>query len=227
MTLPLRSSLPKNQKLRQFDLGVREGGCGVLAGVDEAGRGPLAGPVVSAAVIVRDLSVPFESRIDDSKKLTARARDAAFDEIKARCAVFISVRDSRRVDEINIYEATLESMREAVEGLGEMTRAGGPEAATGRPGLVLIDGPIKLAVRFPVRGIIGGDALSLSIACASIVAKVTRDRMMEKFDEQYPRYGFKQHKGYGTALHMEALKAHGPCPIHRRSFSPVREFEKN
>jgi ribonuclease HII len=220
LTLPPAPS-SKNQKLQQFDLQVREGGWKVLAGVDEAGRGPLAGPVVSAAVIVRDPSAPFLSRIDDSKKLSAKARESAFEEIRARCAFSIVAKDARRIDTVNIYEATLEAMREAVEALDGMTRADGPEAAVGRPGLVLIDGPIKLAVRFPVRGIVGGDAMSLTIACASILAKVTRDRMMMDFHEQYPQYGFDKHKGYGTALHLAALKAHGPCPIHRRSFAPV------
>jgi ribonuclease HII len=165
--------------------------------------------VVSAAVIVRDPSAPFLSRVNDSKKLSERAREKAFEEIQARCVVSVSMRDAARIDEINIYQATLETMREAVERLEE------------RPNLVLIDGPIKLAARVPIRGIIGGDALSFSIACASIAAKVTRDRIMVDFDAQYPEYGFKQHKGYGTAQHMAALKEHGPCPIHRRSFAPV------
>lgn len=225
MTLP-PASISTNQKLRQFDHGVREGGARVLIGVDEAGRGPLAGPVVAAAVIVRDPALEFVSRIDDSKKLSAKARDAAFDEIRARCAFSICVKDAARIDTINIYEATLEAMREAVETLGDATRADGPEAAVGRPGLVLIDGPIKLAVRFPIRGIVGGDAQSLSIACASILAKVTRDRMMMTLHEQYPQYGFDQHKGYGTARHLKALREHGPCPVHRRSFSPVTQMEK-
>lgn len=206
---------PKNQKLQRFDLDVREGGWKVLAGVDEAGRGPLAGPVVSAAVIVRDLSTEFSSRIDDSKKLSAKAREKAFEEIQARCVVSVCVKDAARVDTINIYEATLEAMREAIEGLTE------------KPSIVLIDGPIKLAVKHPIRGIVGGDAQSLTIACASITAKVTRDRMMMDFHEQYPQYGFDQHKGYGTAAHMAALREHGPCPIHRRSFAPVRETEKS
>lgn len=213
---------PKNQKLQQFDLDVRKGGWKVLAGVDEAGRGPLAGPVVAAAAIVRDLEAPFSARIDDSKKLSSKARDAAFEEIQARCLVSVAVKDAARIDTINIYEATLEAMREAVEGLAAAAEAAG--SGTQKPSLVLIDGPIKLGVRFPVRGIVGGDAQSISIACASIMAKVTRDRMMMTFHEQYPQYGFDQHKGYGTAQHMEALKLHGPCPIHRKSFAPVGKF---
>lgn len=212
---------PKNQKLRQFDLDVREGGWKVLAGVDEAGRGPLAGPVVCAAVIVRDLSLPFSSRIDDSKKLSAQAREKAFEEIQARCVVSVVVKDANRIDTINIYRATLEAMTEAVEGLGSAARGDGLEAGAIRPDLVLVDGPIHLSVKYPVRGIISGDALSLTIACASITAKVTRDRMMKNFHELYPVYKFDQHKGYGTAVHMAALKEHGPCPIHRRSFAPV------
>lgn len=225
MTLS-RASQQTNQKLQQFDLGVREGGARVLAGVDEAGRGPLAGPVVCAAVIVRDPSLPFASRINDSKKLSAKGRDAAFEEIRSRCAVSVVVKDHARIDAINIYEATLEGMREAVESLGQLTGPEGPEASVGKPSLVLIDGPIKLAVRYPVRGIVGGDALSLTIACASIAAKVTRDRLMMTLHEQYPQYGFDRHKGYGTAQHLAALREHGPCPIHRRSFSPVTQMEK-
>lgn len=220
-----RASQLTNQKLQQFDLDVREGGARVLAGVDEAGRGPLAGPVVCAAVIVRDPSLPFASRINDSKKLSAKARDAAYDEIQSRCAVAVAIKDHKRIDAINIYEATLEGMREAVEALGQMTGPEGPEAAVGRPALVLIDGPIKLAVRFAIRGIVGGDGQSLSIACASITAKVTRDRMMMTFHEQFPQYGFDKHKGYGTAQHLAALREHGPCPIHRRSFSPITQME--
>lgn len=208
---------PKNQKLRQFDLSVREGGWKVLAGVDEAGRGPLAGPVVSAAVVVRDLALPFASRIDDSKKLSALARERAFEEIQARCVVSVAVKDASHVDAVNIYQSTLEAMREAVEGLTTLTQ----DMPEERPNLVLIDGPIKLGVRYPVRALVGGDGLSLSVACASIVAKVTRDRMMKDFHERYPLYGFDRHKGYGTAEHLRALREHGPCPIHRRSFAPV------
>lgn len=220
---------PKNPKLQQFDLDVRKGGWKVLAGVDEAGRGPLAGPVVAAAAIVLDPDTPFSARIDDSKKLSPKARDAAFEEIQARCLVSVVAKDAARIDTINIYEATLEAMREAVEDLG--TRAQAEGSGTAKPSLVLIDGPIKLVVRFPVRGIVGGDAQSLTIACASIMAKVTRDRMMAQWHEQYPQYGFDQHKGYGTAQHLEALKQHGPCPIHRKSFAPVTAaayaFEKS
>ena len=182
--------------------------------MDEAGRGPLAGPVVASAVIVRDFS--FVSLIDDSKKMNEASREKACEEILAKCRVGIGVVEHDEIDRINILEATLKAMAEAVVKLGET------------PDALLIDGnktPRLPACRTgrPLRqfAIVDGDALSFSIACASIVAKVTRDRMMEYYDELYPRYGFKGHKGYGTKEHLGALKAYGPCHIHRKSFAPI------
>lgn len=177
--------------------------------MDEAGRGPLAGPVVASAVIVRDFS--FSGEVDDSKKMTPKARERAFDEIMAKCTVGIGVVESETIDEINILEASLKAMREAVAKLGQV------------PDGLLIDGnrsPKVPAVRHFL--IVEGDNKSFSIACAAVVAKVLRDRMMEYYDELYPQYGFGKHKGYGTGDHMQALRKYGPCRIHRKSFEPVR-----
>ena len=183
-----------------------------LAGVDEAGRGPLAGPVVASAVIVRDFS--FSEPVDDSKALTARARETAYEEIWDKCAVGVGVIAPEVIDEINILEASMLAMEEAVRQLKTA------------PDCVLIDGrktPDLPYCRFPI---VNGDARSFSIACASIVAKVTRDRIMNRYDEIYPKYGFKNHKGYGTRQHLAALERHGPCKIHRRTFEPVKSLWK-
>ena len=185
----------------------------MVAGIDEAGRGPLAGPVVAAAVI---LPQGFRhGSLDDSKKLTARAREAIFAELTARedirwaCAVV----DAAEIDRLNILRATHEAMRRAVARLDP------------QPGHVLIDGLPVNPFPIPQTALVGGDALSFSIAAASVVAKVTRDRMMAAFDAEHPGYEFARHKGYGTAQHLAALKKHGPCPIHRRTFLPVRQAE--
>lgn len=192
---------------------LRARGLRFIAGVDEAGRGPLAGPVVAAAVLLPPgYTHPV---LDDSKKLTSRKRDALFAELTADPAIVWSyaVVDVGEIDRINILRATHEGMRRAVAGLNT------------QPEHVLIDG---LPVRpFPVEqtALVGGDGLSFSIAAASVIAKVTRDRLMLELDTQFPYYGFAKHKGYGTAAHLAALKAHGPCPFHRRSFLPVRQAE--
>lgn len=194
--------------LIRYDEKVRSEGFISLAGVDEAGRGPLAGPVVASAVIVRDFS--FTARVDDSKKMTERQREAAFEEINANCWVGTGVIGPDLIDRVNILEATMLAMEKAVAALGK------------RPDCVLIDG--NKAPRLGVRKmtVVDGDALSFSIACASVIAKVTRDRLMREADEKYPLYGFAKHKGYGTKFHIDRLREHGPCEIHRRSFEPVR-----
>ena len=178
---------------------------GLVAGTDEAGRGPLAGPVVAAAVILDpEKEILF---LNDSKKLSEKKRESLFPEIMEKAlAVGIGTVDAARIDEINILQATYEAMRQAFALLSP------------KPEVLLTD-----AVRIPgltVRQvpIIKGDAKSISIAAASIVAKVTRDRLMREMDALYPAYGFVKHKGYGTAEHIRALKEFGPCPIHRRSF---------
>ena len=186
--------------LLRHDQTYLEQGFRSLAGVDEAGRGPLAGPVVAAAVIVRDFS--FSSVIRDSKQLSAKQRSAAYGEILEKCVVSTALVDAHRIDATDILAASLLAMRQAVVKLAQ------------EPDGVLVDGPHALEMPLRQFPIIDGDSRSLAIACASIVAKVTRDRMMEYYDEIYPQYGFKKHKGYGTAEHVEALKKHGPCRIH-------------
>lgn len=178
-----------------------------IAGVDEAGRGPLAGPVVAAAVILKTFS--FEERIDDSKKLSSKKREKAYGEIIKKSIFGVGIIDEKIIDKINIYQATKKAMLAALAGL-EIP-----------PQYVIIDGNMSLDTQCPSKCIPKGDSKSISIAAASIIAKVTRDRMMREYDKIYPQYGFAQHKGYGTKLHMAALKNHGPSPIHRKSFHPV------
>ena len=176
-----------------------------VCGVDEAGRGPLAGPVCAAAVIL-----PAGLVIDglnDSKKLTDKKRRELFDVITASAVSYgIALVDEKTIDEINILQATFRAMAQAIAQLD-------PSAQ-----LALVDGNRAADFGLPVRTIVKGDGLSASIAAASILAKVTRDRLMEQYAEQYPQYGFEKHKGYETKAHDEALLAHGPCPIHRMSF---------
>jgi len=197
----------KNQKLLQFDLRYLDKNITPLAGVDEAGRGPLAGPVVAASVIIKNPH--FNARIDDSKKLSPKAREIAFREILTKCVISTGIVEHTRIDQINIYYASIEAMQTAVNTLDE------------RPRLALVDGPLDLNLICDYDNVVKGDAQSLSIACASIVAKVARDRLMLSYHERYPQYGFDQHKGYGTKQHLEALKNFGACEIHRKSFHPV------
>ena len=179
--------------------------CTAICGIDEAGRGPLAGPVAAGAVILpKDCRILY---LNDSKKLTPVRRDALFDEIREKAVAFsIGISSPERIDEINILQATYEAMRKAVAGLSV------------QPDLLLNDAVTIPEVQIRQVPIVKGDAKSVSIAAASILAKVTRDRMMEEYDAMWPEYGFAKHKGYGTAQHIAALKEYGPCPIHRRSF---------
>ena len=179
--------------------------CTAICGIDEAGRGPLAGPVAAGAVILpKDCRILY---LNDSKKLTPVRRDALFDEIREKAVAFsIGISSPERIDEINILQATYEAMRKAVAGLSVP------------PDLLLNDAVTIPEVQIRQVPIVKGDAKSVSIAAASILAKVTRDRMMEEYDAMWPEYGFAKHKGYGTAQHIAALKEYGPCPIHRRSF---------
>lgn len=181
------------------------------AGVDEAGRGPLAGPVVAAAVILPPgLVLPG---LTDSKKLSELQRETLFDLIHAQAeAVSVASADVAEIDCLNILQATLLAMQRAVAGL------------LIRPSEVLIDGNRCPQLDVPARAIIGGDLSEPLISAASIIAKVTRDRQMVRLDQQYPGYGFRQHKGYPTRAHMAALEALGPCDIHRRSYAPVAKF---
>lgn len=179
-------------------------GVALIAGMDEAGRGPLAGPV-TAACCIPDFSKIVEG-VNDSKKLTEKKRESLFDLIKNSSVSFsvVSV-DEATIDEINILNATKKAMKEALQKL-EI-----------KPEYLLVDA-VKCDFGLPYSPIIHGDALSYSIAAASVLAKVTRDRLMLEYDELYPEYGFAKHKGYGTKQHIEALKKYGPCPIHRRTF---------
>ena len=176
-----------------------------VAGIDEAGRGPLAGPVVAAAVILpKDIFLPF---LNDSKKVTEKRRDVLFDEIKQNAIAYgIGIASNTLIDEINILQATYEAMREAINAL-EKT-----------PDVLLVDAVHIPDINIRQVGIVKGDAKSVNIAAASILAKVTRDRIMAEYDKIYPEYGFASNKGYGTATHIAALKEVGPCAIHRKSF---------
>lgn len=185
-----------------------------IAGIDEAGRGPLAGPVVAACCILpKDAVILY---LNDSKKVTALRREAMLPEIKEKAIAYgIGIVDEKRIDEINILQADYEAMRIAIQKTSAMLQAKGLADA---PGLLLNDAVTIPGVEIQQESIIKGDAKSVSIAAASILAKVTRDQLMEAYDAQYPEYGFARNKGYGTKEHIEALKRLGPCPIHRRSF---------
>ena len=185
-----------------------------IAGIDEAGRGPLAGPVVAACCILPKAAVILY--LNDSKKVTALRREAMLPEIKEKAIAYgIGIVEEKRIDEINILQADYEAMRIALQQTSAMLRAKGLADA---PGLLLNDAVTIPGVNIPQEPIIKGDAKSVSIAAASILAKVTRDHLMEAYDAQYPEYGFARNKGYGTKEHIEALKRLGPCPIHRHSF---------
>jgi ribonuclease HII len=186
-------------------------GCEFVAGVDEAGRGPLAGPVSVAAVILpHDLYLP---KINDSKKLSAKVRDELYDEIMDKAlAIKTALVDAKTIDRVNIYQATINGMYESIFGLAQ------------EPQAVLIDAVKLDNLPMVSESIIKGDAKSASIAAASIIAKVNRDRLMDEYDKKYPEYGFAHHKGYGTAEHIAALRQYGPCPIHRQSFEPIRSM---
>ena len=200
-----------NVNLYQYEEQLEDLGIKYIAGVDEVGRGPLAGPVVVAAVIL-----PLNLRIkgiNDSKKLSLKKRNELYKIIlNEALAVNVSFIDERVIDEINIYEATKKGMLEAISGLKI------------KPEHVLIDAMPLRELAIAHTSIIHGDALSASIGAASIIAKVTRDEYMDKMDIKYPNYGFKHHKGYCTKEHLEALEKYGPCEIHRKSFAPVKKF---
>ncbi|WP_411883038.1 ribonuclease HII [Polaromonas sp. YR568] len=183
---------------------------GLVAGVDEAGRGPLMGPVVAAAVILDELN-PIKG-LADSKKLTALRREKLYDEIRAKAlCCSIAMATVEEIDSINILQATMLAMKRAVEGLRL------------KPNKVLVDGNRLPTLVILSEAIVGGDALVPAISAASILAKVHRDRWCAEFHLEYPQYGFADHKGYGTAEHLAALREHGACPQHRKSFAPVAE----
>ena len=191
--------------LWQIENDCYAGGFDLICGVDEAGRGPLAGPVCAAAVILpRGLVIPG---LNDSKKLTDKRRRELFDIIVAEAEAYgIAFASEQEIDEINILQATFLAMERAVSQLSV------------KPDLALVDGNRAPKLPLPVKTVVKGDSLSANIAAASILAKVTRDRLLEELDETYPAYGFSVHKGYGTKRHYEALRENGPCPVHRMTF---------
>ena len=196
--------------LLEFETKAREREFSNIAGVDEAGRGPLAGPVVAAAVIFSS-SIDIAG-LDDSKKLSAKKREALFPKIQEKAIAYgMSVVGPEVIDEINILEAARLAMKQAVDQLNPV------------PDLLLIDGNQKIESSLDQWAIIKGDSKSLSIAAASVLAKVTRDRIMEDYHKLYPQYQFDRHKGYGTKLHRTLIQEHGPCPIHRITFKGVSE----
>jgi len=203
--MPLKKSLALDQESFDWDIP------GLVAGVDEAGRGPLAGPVFAAAVILDDLS-PIQG-LADSKKLSSIKRDQLYDIIKARALCFcVATASVNEIDQMNILQATLLAMQRAVKGLRL------------KPMKVLVDGNRLPVLDVRAEAIVKGDSKVASISAASILAKVERDRWCVEIDSQYPLYGFAIHKGYGTSFHLNALKQHGPCVLHRRSFAPVAQL---
>lgn len=194
--------------MSQPDLSIESTYSGLIAGIDEAGRGPWAGPVVASAVILARDTLP--PGINDSKKLTASRRKILFDAIRATATVGVGMASVAEIDELNILGATKLAMRRAVENLGVL------------PAIALVDGNRAPDLPCPARTVIRGDAISLSIASASIIAKVTRDRIMRELATEYPGYGWEKNAGYGTATHQKGLAEYGVTPHHRRSFAPIR-----
>ena len=198
-------------EITRFEKAAESQGYLTIAGVDEAGRGPLAGPVVAAACILpKGLYI---DKIDDSKRLTHASREEIFHMLTTHPDVIygVGIVDAFIIDQINILQATLQAMAAAIVYLRQ------------QPDFVLIDGNQKPPIQIPCEAIVKGDSLSQSIMAAAIIAKVTRDHQMVEYDQQYPQYGFKTHKGYPTPEHIAALKQWGPCPLHRKSYQPVKE----
>ncbi len=195
-----------------LEAGFHQSGQFPVAGIDEAGRGPLAGPVVAAAVILPEAGVV--AGLDDSKKLGTAKRDGLYREIIGHPGIqwAVGIADCMEIDRLNILRATHLAMARAAEGLAT------------KPAICLIDGLPVPGFPMPSQAVVKGDSISLSIAAASILAKVTRDRIMADLDVEFPEYGFALHQGYGTRAHLAALQRHGPCPQHRRSFRPVAQL---
>ena len=195
----------------EYENTAKTKGYNIIVGVDEAGRGPLAGPVVAAAVAY---APEWQlAGLDDSKKISPQARERLFPIIKDQALGHgIGIVDVATIDEINILQAALLAMKYAVSALPE------------KPDILLIDGNKRIVTEVEQWTIVKGDSLSQSIAAASVLAKVTRDRLMEKYHEEFPQYEFDRHKGYGTRLHRDLIREHGPCSIHRRTFKGVKEF---
>lgn len=199
-------------EMKRIEAALYDKGIERIAGIDEVGRGPLAGPVVAAAVILPEDF--HELGVDDSKKLSEKKREELFEKIKEKAICYgIGIVDNRRIDEINILEATKEAMTKAIENLAE------------KPQHILIDALTLKNVDIPQTGIVRGDSTSISIAAASILAKVTRDHMMIEYEKDHPHYAFAKNKGYGTKAHYAGLDLHGACPLHRQSF--LRKYYEN
>jgi len=209
----INSEYERLRNLFEMEEELLNSGVKFIAGVDEVGRGPLAGPVVACAVVFDRFN--FLPGLNDSKKMKEDIRDILFDEIY-KCALHVSVGSANpeEIDHLNIHSAALLAMRRAVEGLPI------------RPGMILIDGKFTIPdIEFPQKAVVKGDGNVLSISAASVVAKVTRDRRMCEYDDKYPGYNFSSHKGYCTKKHVSAIIKLGPCPIHRKSFEPVKSME--
>ncbi|WP_412101701.1 ribonuclease HII [Heyndrickxia coagulans] len=203
-----REQLEKFREMSRFEDALRRHGCRLIAGIDEAGRGPLAGPVVAACVILpEDFCLPG---LNDSKQLSEKQREAFFAHIQEEALVGVGFASAEEIDRMNVYEAAKKAMLAA---LGHLPAS---------PDHLLIDA-MEIPAPYPQTSIVKGDAKSISIAAASVIAKVTRDRYMREMDEKYPGYGFAIHKGYGTKKHLEAIMKLGPCPIHRKSFAPIKD----
>jgi ribonuclease HII len=204
----LRKKLYQLQKINNLsideELKAQANGFRMIAGIDEAGRGPLAGPVVACSVILKNFD--FSARIDDSKKLRPVERERAYQEISSKAIIGIGIVAEDIIDKINIFKATMLAMEQSILGLASL------------PDFLLVDGNMRLRPRISQLTLIRGDQKSLSIACASIIAKVTRDRLLRFYDNIFPGYGFSRHKGYGTRQHIAAIIKKGFSPIHRRSF---------
>jgi ribonuclease HII len=215
-----KEELPPATLSRAFETRYEAKGYTAVIGVDEAGRGPLAGPVVAAACHV-PLDVTLAG-VDDSKKISEPQREALFELLTAhpRITYAVHVNSAQRIDEINILQASLESMAKSVTEVAEKLQQ--PEDKT----FVLVDGnKLPPTLELPAEAVVKGDSKVYSIAAASIIAKVTRDRLMREYDEQYPQYGLAQHKGYPTRAHVAAIAKHGPCAIHRMTFAPLKPKE--
>ena len=198
------------EKLKEIEKDLHSKGFNKICGIDEAGRGPLAGPVVVAAVVMPKNS--FIEGVNDSKKVSEKKREKLYEEITSSAISWgVAIIDQKEIDDINILNATKKGLTQALMQLSE------------KPDIILVDALNKIdTLGIPYESIIKGDAKSYSIAAASIIAKVTRDRIMRQWDEIYPEYGFEKHKGYGTKAHIEVIKSNGICPIHRKSF--VKNF---
>lgn len=200
-----QEEIDRLNKMMIYENNLYSKGYDVIAGIDEAGRGPLAGPVVACAVILK--RGEYIEGLNDSKKVSPKKREKLYDEITNKCLAYsVGIIDNNIIDEINILEATRMAMKNAIEGLKI------------KPVYLLIDAETHVKTDIPLEGIIKGDSLSVSIAAASIIAKVTRDRMLLEYDKQYPQYEFAKHKGYGTALHIQKIGEYGLTPIHRKTF---------